>query len=153
MKKYVVYRKEVCKVIDEKGGIYVLMPAYDSSIKYKISVNSPLLKDLITKKEIDKLLLEIPRIDALSMSDKQIEQTYKELMNNGSHEDLVKIIKTTYLRNQLRILNNKKISEKDDEYLKRAEKYLYEEICVVLNMSFEQTKEYVINKIKEQVTK
>lgn len=153
MKKYVVYRKEVCKVIDEKEGIYVLMPAYDSSIKYKISVNSPLLKDLITKKEIDKLLLEIPRIDALSMSDKQIEQTYKELMNNGSHEDLVKIIKTTYLRNQLRILNNKKISEKDDEYLKRAEKYLYEEICVVLNMSFEQTKEYVINKIKEQVTK
>ena len=70
-------------------------------------------------------------------------------MNNGTHEDLVKIIKTTYLRNQLRILNNKKISEKDDEYLKRAEKYLYEEIGVVLNISFEQTKEYVIKKINE----
>ena len=85
------------------------------------------------------------------MSDKQIEQSYKELMNSGTHEDLVKIIKTTYLRNQLRILNNKKISEKDDEYFKRAEKYLYEEISVVLNMTFEQTKDYVIKKISHLV--
>lgn len=125
------------------------IPAYDNSIKYKVPANSPLLKDLMTREEIDRLLLEIPHINVLNMSDKQIEQTYKALMNNGTHEDLVKIIKTTYLRNQLRILNNKKISEKDDEYLKRAEKYLYEEIGVVLNMSFEQTKEYVIKKISE----
>lgn len=149
MKNYIVYRKEVCQIIDEKEGIYVLIPAYDNSIKYKVPANSPLLKDLMTREEIDRLLLEIPHINVLNMSDKQIEQTYKELMNNGTHEDLVKIIKTTYLRNQLRILNNKKISEKDDEYLKRAEKYLYEEIGVVLNMSFEQTKEYVIKKINE----
>lgn len=149
MKNYIVYRKEVCQIIDEKEGIYVLIPAYDNSIKYKVPANSPLLKDLMTREEIDRLLLEIPHINVLNMSDKQIEQTYKELMNNGTHEDLVKIIKTTYLRNQLRILNNKKISEKDDEYLKRAEKYLYEEIGVVLNMSFEQTKEYVIKKISE----
>lgn len=149
MKNYIVYRKEVCQIIDEKEGIYVLIPAYDNSIKYKVPANSPLLKDLMTREEIDRLLLEIPHINVLNMSDKQIEQTYKALMNNGTHEDLVKIIKTTYLRNQLRILNNKKISEKDDEYLKRAEKYLYEEIGVVLNMSFEQTKEYVIKKISE----
>lgn len=149
MKNYIVYRKEVCQIIDEKEGIYVLIPAYDNSIKYKVPANSPLLKDLMTREEIDRLLLGIPHINVLNMSDKQIEQTYKELMNNGTHEDLVKIIKTTYLRNQLRILNNKKISEKDDEYLKRAEKYLYEEIGVVLNMSFEQTKEYVIKKISE----
>ena len=61
----------------------------------------------------------------ISLEEKQIEQTYKELMKSGTHEDLVKIIKTTYLRNQMRILNNKKISEKDDEYFKRAEKYLW----------------------------
>ena len=122
MKNYIVYRKEVCQIIDEKEGIYVLIPAYDNSIKYKVPANSPLLKDLMTREEIDRLLLEIPHRNVLNMSDKQIEQTYKELMNNGTHEDLVKIIKTTYLRNQLRILNNKKISEKDDEYLKRAEK-------------------------------
>lgn len=83
------------------------------------------------------------------LGEKQIEQEYKELMKSGTHEDLVKIIKTSYLRNQIRILNNKRISEIDDEYFRRAEKYLYEEIGIVLNLSFENTKEYIINKLKK----
>ena len=101
------------------------------------------------RKEIDRLLLEIPEINTIDLGEKQIEQEYKELMKSGTHEDLVKIIKTSYLRNQIRILNNKRISEIDDEYFRRAEKYLYEEIGIVLNLSFEDTKEYIINKLKK----
>lgn len=112
-------------------------------------VNSNLLKKVITKEEIDRLLLEIPEINIIDLGEKQIEQEYKELMKSGTHEDLVKIIKTSYLRNQIRILNNKRISEIDDEYFKRAEKYLYEEIGIVLNLSFEDTKKYIINKLKK----
>ena len=106
-------------------------------------------KEVITKEEIDRLLLEIPEINTIDLGEKQIEQEYKELMKSGTHEDLVKIIKTSYLRNQIRILNNKRISEIDDEYFRRAEKYLYEEIGIVLNLSFENTKEYIINKLKK----
>lgn len=149
MKKYIVYRKEVCKIISEENGLYHLEPVSDNTIKYQIPTSSPLLKNVITKEEIDKLLLEIPEINTINLEEKQIEQTYKELMKSGTHEDLVKIIKTTYSRNQMRILNNKKISEKDDEYFKRAEKYLYEEIGVALNMDFLETKNYIINKLKK----
>ena len=128
MKKYIVYRKEVCKIISEENGLYHLEPVSDNTIKYQVPISSPLLKDVITKEEIDKLLLEIPEINTINLEEKQIEQTYKELMKSGTHEDLVKIIKTTYLRNQMRILNNKKISEKDNNYFKLAEKYLYNEL-------------------------
>lgn len=112
-------------------------------------IDSNFLKKVITKEEIDRLLLEIPEINTIDLGEKQIEQEYKELMKSGTHEDLVKIIKTSYLRNQIRILNNKRISEIDDEYFRRAEKYLYEEIGIVLNLSFENTKEYIINKLKK----
>lgn len=146
---YIVYRKETCKIIGKEDGYYRLVPVNDTSIKYKVPVNSNFLKKVITKEEIDRLLLEIPEINTIDLGEKQIEQEYKELMKSGTHEDLVKIIKTSYLRNQIRILNNKRISEIDDEYFKRAEKYLYEEIGVVLNLSFENTKEYIINKLKK----
>lgn len=146
---YIVYRKETCKIIEKEDGYYRLVPVNDTSIKYKVPVNSNFLKKVITKEEIDRLLLEIPEINTIDLGEKQIEQEYKELMKSGTHEDLVKIIKTSYLRNQIRILNNKRISEIDDEYFKRAEKYLYEEIGVVLNLSFENTKEYIINKLKK----
>lgn len=146
---YIVYRKETCKIIGKEDGYYRLVPINDTSIKYKVPVDSNFLKKVITKEEIDRLLLEIPEINTIDLGEKQIEQEYKELMKSGTHEDLVKIIKTSYLRNQIRILNNKRISEIDDEYFKRAEKYLYEEIGIVLNLSFENTKEYIINKLKK----
>lgn len=146
---YIVYRKETCKIIGKEDGYYRLVPVNDTSIKYKVPVDSNFLKKVITKEEIDRLLLEIPEINTIDLGEKQIEQEYKELMKSGTHEDLVKIIKTSYLRNQIRILNNKRISEIDDEYFRRAEKYLYEEIGIVLNLSFENTKEYIINKLKK----
>lgn len=146
---YIVYRKETCKIIEKEEGYYRLVPVNDTSIKYKVPVDSNFLKKVITKEEIDRLLLEIPEINTIDLGEKQIEQEYKELMKSGTHEDLVKIIKTSYLRNQIRILNNKRISEIDDEYFRRAEKYLYEEIGIVLNLSFENTKEYIINKLKK----
>lgn len=146
---YIVYRKETCKIIEKEEGYYKLVPVNDTSIKYKVPVDSNFLKKVITKEEIDRLLLEIPEINTIDLGEKQIEQEYKELMKSGTHEDLVKIIKTSYLRNQIRILNNKRISEIDDEYFRRAEKYLYEEIGLVLNLSFENTKEYIINKLKK----
>lgn len=146
---YIVYRKETCKIIEKEDGYYRLVPVNDTSIKYKVPIDSNFLKKIITKEEIDRLLLEIPEINTIDLGEKQIEQEYKELMKSGTHEDLVKIIKTSYLRNQIRILNNKRISEIDDEYFRRAEKYLYEEIGTVLNLSFENTKEYIINKLKK----
>lgn len=146
---YIVYRKETCKIIEKEDGYYTLVPVNDTSIKYKVPVDSNFLKKVITKEEIDRLLLEIPEINTIDLGEKQIEQEYKDLMKSGTHEDLVKIIKTSYLRNQIRILNNKRISEIDDEYFRRAEKYLYEEIGIVLNLSFEDTKKYIINKLKK----
>lgn len=145
--EYIVYRKEVCKILSEEKGLYRLEPISDSSIKYWVPKDSNLLKPVITKERIEKLLKEMPEIDIINDTDHQIEQTYKELMKSGTHEDLVKIIKTTYLRNKKRMENNKKLSEIDTEYFKRAEKYLYEEIGVSLNMDMEEVREYLIKKL------
>lgn len=150
MKKYIVYRKQVCRIVSEEEGMYKLEPIYDESIKYQIPVNSPVLRDLITKEEIEHLLECIPSIDIIDNSEKMIENTYKELMSSGTHADLIKVIKTTYLRNEIRKQKNKKTSDKDTEYLNRAEKYLYGELSVVLGMNFEETKEYVINKVNKK---
>jgi len=89
----------------------------------------------------------IPKIKVIENSSKLIENDYKELLKSGSFEDLIKIIKTTYLRNNDRILNNKKKGDKDDYYFNLAEKYLYTEFSIVLGMDFNETKEYIINEV------
>ena len=69
-------------------------------------------------------------------------------MHSGTYEDLIKTIKTSYLRNKDR---KKKISEIDNEYFNKAGSYLYNEFSVVLNLSFSETKEYVIKSVSSLI--
>lgn len=156
---YVVYKRDVCKVngvIPKKFNnmdYYSLSPVLDESLKIDVPVDNKLglMRSLITKKELDDIINKIPNIKPLSTTDKQIENEYKKLMNTASHEDLIKIIKTTYLRNKERLDSNKKIGDKDNSYFELAEKYLYTEFMIVLGINFEEAKEYVISKVKEVV--
>ena len=132
-----------------KDNYYILKPLDDPSLKMKIPTYSKVLRDLIKKEDINKLLKSIPAINTIDSSDRLIENAYKELMKRGTYEDLITVIKTTYLRNLNRKNNNKKISDKDNSYFLQAEKYLYTELGVVLNLDFASTKKYVIDTVSK----
>lgn len=157
---YLVYGKDVCKVceIEEKKfnneDYYLLRPVKDPSLKIEIPVSNKTnkIRDLITKDDIEKLIQEIPEIQTISTDEKFLESEYKLLLANASHKDLIKIIKTTYLRNKERENNNKKRAEKDTKYFELAEEYLYNEFSIVLGYTFEQTKDYIINQVKKLTT-
>ena len=154
---YVVYLKDVCKILDIKKkymndtDYYILSPVNDNSLKLNIPVNNHSIRNLITIEKINEIINNILNIKTIEYDDKNIEQEYKKLLNNASWEDLITIIKTTYKRNQARVDNKKKISDKDKNYFELAEIYLYTEFSIVLNMSFEETKEYIIKKVEEGV--
>ncbi len=109
-------------------------------------------RDVCVVKEINNIIDNIPNIDVIKCSDKYIENDYKSLMHSGRHEDLIKIIKTTYLRNKERTDNKKKVTDKDIMYFKKAEEYLYTEVSIVLGVSYEEAKTYVIDKVEKKVS-
>lgn len=151
---YVVYKKDTCKVKEIKKmnnkDYYLLIPVSDNSLKINIPVDNPDLKELMTKEDIECLIKKMPTIEPItSDNDKMIEFEYKSLLATNDKEDLVKIIKTTYLRNKERLDNNKKIGERDESYFKKAEEYLYNEMSIVLDMSFNDVKDYVTNRLLE----
>lgn len=153
---YIVYRRDVCKITGTKTNsitkmdYYLLTPIDDDSLKMEVPVDNRCgyLRDLISKEKVEEIIDKIPTIEAITCPDKMIEYEYKKLMNSGNHEDLVRIIKTTYLRNQKRIDAKKKISDKDHHYFMQAEKYLYNEFGTVLGISYEEAKQYVISKVE-----
>lgn len=154
---YVVYKRDVCIVKEIKDkyfnnvDYYVLDPISDLSLRINVPVNSNLLRNLISLDDVNSLIMNIPNIGIIDIDERMFESSYKELLKTERHEDLIKIIKTTYLRNKNRLDNNKKISDKDDTYFKLAEKFLYTELSVVLNKSFEDTKDYVISEVEKLV--
>lgn len=152
--EYLVYRKDVCQVKDikEKNGnkYYNLVPIDDNSLKIEVPIEDKdnALRALISKKELDSLLKEMPNIETIDCSDKMIELEYRNLLATGNKKDIIKVIKTAYLRNQARLANKKKANEKDITYLEKAEKLLYNEFSIVLNLSFDATRQYIINKVE-----
>lgn len=150
-----VYKKNVCVVEEVKikylrdTDYYVLNPITDKSLKIQVPTTSNAIRSLITKERVEEIIKSIPKIKVIKTDSKSLENDYKQLMQSGTHEDLIKIIKTTYLRNKERLDNNKKTTDKDNYYFNQAELYLYNEFSVVLNLSYEETKEYIINEVNK----
>lgn len=152
---YVVYKHDVCIInkiktneINNKSS-YVISPVDDKSLIISIPIENEkyLLRSVINKETAMKLINNIPAISPLeNINEKSLDNDYKELLNSQNHENLIRIIKTAYLRNENRLNNKKKISEKDNTYFKLAEKYLYNELAVALNITSEEVKELIIEK-------
>ncbi|MBS7021249.1 MAG: hypothetical protein KH135_05265 [Firmicutes bacterium] len=154
---YVMYKRDVCKVKEIlkdyfKGhDYYCLSPMDDLSLTLKVPVEDKCnnLRPLISKKEVEEIIQQIPHISIVDSQDKFLENEYRKLLNSNQHTDLVKIIKTTYLRNKKREEENKKIGDRDFQYYEKAEKYLYQEFSIVLDLSYDKTKEYVIREVRK----
>lgn len=71
----------------------------------------------------------IPSIGTIEIDDKMIENEYKKLLLDEGYEGLIKIINTTYLRDEDRVNNKMKIIGKNDNYFNLAGKYLYSEFA------------------------
>ncbi len=150
---FVVYKKDVCKVTDYKEkhikdtDYYELVPILDSTLKIVVPVNSGFIRSVLSREEAENVIDMIPNVSVIEVNDKLIENEYKRLLHEGSYEGLVKIIKTTYLRNEDRINNKRKISEKDDNYFNLAEKYLYGEFSIAIGIPYDEVKKYVIDRV------
>lgn len=152
----VVYKKDVCLIKEIKKSrfngqdYYVLLPIDDPSLTIEIPVEnrSQQLRMLIDAETIEQMIQKIPEIPIIDCEDRLLESEYKALLSTGKHEDLVKIIKTTYLRNKARLDNKKKIGDRDDFYFQKAENYLYTECAVVLGKNREDMQAYIMDKVK-----
>ncbi len=153
---YIMHKREVCviKSIREKffkgKDYYSISPVNDESLVINVPIDSPVINEIMSLDDANKVIENIPSVEIINSNEKNYENIYKELLETNDLLDLVKIIKTTYLRNKNRIENGKKIGDRDDAYFKKAEKLLYTSLGVSIGKSYDDCREYVINKIREK---
>ena len=159
--EYIIYKRDLCKIMAiEKSPrtgeeYYSLSPIEDETLSIKVPVSNKLnyLRYPISKEKAEELIAKIPSISPLQINDKLLENAYRELMKTNNHEDLIKIIKTTYLRNETRKNQGKKPGDKDQTFFKEAELYLYNELGYVLGKSYNECRNYIIEKVEASLKK
>ena len=150
---YVIYKREVCVVKDLKKinnqDYYTLENKEDTSLKISIPVSqeTQLLRHLATFDEISNTLDHINDIPTLNINERNLEEQYKRLLQGTTIENLIKIIKTAYIRNEIRKNNHKHLSDTDTSYQELAEQFLFNEIAYAMNISYDAAKELVFNKL------
>lgn len=138
--------------IDKAKKYYILKPKYVAASTVYVPVDTALtsMRNILTREEAQRLIDSIPEIPALVIqNEKLIEQDYKSCMRSNSCEQLVRLVKTIYLRRQKRMAAGRKETAVDGRYFKIAEDNLYGELAVALDMERNQVCSYITQQLKE----
>ncbi len=152
----------VCKVIDigipsmsicdTEDQYYKLEPIYENGSTLYIPVNNEkvVMRKVLSKEAVDELIKNMDTVELLIFdNDREYEQRYKEILHKYDCRELIKIIKTSYLRRQDRLAEGKKGTSTDEKYLKMAEDYLYGEFAIALNIPKEDVKPFIEEEVKK----
>lgn len=161
---YIVYGSNgVCKIleigipaihgIDKSKRYYTLQPLYSngSLIYTPVDNRNTVMREVISRKEALHLINDIPNIEIIQIpNDKLRDSLYKEILKKSDCRDLIKLIKTIYLKNQQRLTEGKKIGSFETKYLHDAEGCLFGELSIPLGISKDEMVEYITGKMDYQ---
>ncbi len=139
--------------VDKEREYYILKPFYMGGSTVYVPVDSPKesMRRVLKRDEAQRLIEAIPRIPLLAITNEKLtEQMYKECIKTNSCEELVRMIKTIYLRKQKRIQAGRKITAVDAKYSHMAEENLYGELAVALDMNRKDVEGYITEVIDGQ---
>ena len=151
--EYVVYgRTGICQVtgvttmkMDGSSSerlYYILRPGGETEGKIFTPVEGgkQVLRGIITKEEAETLSIE---------NEKFREDSYKKCIRTCECRDLLRIIKTIYIRKQARLSHGKKTTATDERYLKLAEDHLYSEFSMLLDIPKEHMAGYIEQRVHQ----
>ena len=94
------------------------------------------------------LIREIPDIETFRVgNDRDRESVYRTAIRTCDPRELVRIIKTVYLRRKDRLASGKKRIIVDEKYFQIAEDQLYQELAYALDKNKESMKEYISSNV------
>ena len=152
---YVIYKSTgVYKIVDivkeDIHGIdieyYVIQPVYGNNLTIKAPVKTAqtTMRKTMTKEDVLSLIATMPEQETIWIEDdRQRNEYFKDTLKNGNSEEWVKLIKTLYLEKQKKSDAGKKLMKTDEQIMKAAEKNLYEEFAVALNISPDEVVSYI----------
>ncbi len=155
-------RSGVCQVegIIEKalGGkgteklYYSLKPVFDKSSVVFTPVDSTVrMRDVMTVEETDELLDRVPDLPVIKEKNpRAAQEIFREKIASFNLDELASVVKTIYLRKQLRMAAGKKAMSSDEKIMANAGKRLFEEMAFARNEDVETCENTFYMRLKNE---
>ncbi len=149
----------VCRVVDiskekdindNETEFYVLHPVYGKNLTIKTPVNNDkvFMRKILKRDDVLSLIESLPQQETNWIDDdRKRNEIFKATLKKGETKGWAKLIKTIYLEKQEKSAVGKKLMKIDEDIMKIAEKNLYEEFAVALNISPEEVLPYIMEHV------
>lgn len=150
----------VCKITDivtqevcnQSSEYYVLQPVYSNTARVYVPVSNENLtgkmRRVLSKEELDNMIDSIPDVaDEWIENDHARKEHYKEIISGSDRFSLICMIRELYMHKELLAQQGKKLHASDERFFKEAEKILYEEFALVLNIDTKDVLAYIKNRL------
>lgn len=143
----------VCEVTDvhpsrmpgEERLYYTLTPKYGTETIY-IPVDSPVfMRHIISREQAEELIGQIPEVkeSAVVKDHRVMAEQYEASLRTHDCTELLRLIKTAYLKTRRSVQSGRRPGQTDQRYLKRAETQLYGELAAALDIRPEEVRGYI----------
>jgi len=132
--------------IDANKQYYILVPINSkrSVIYTPVDNQKVTMRSIISYERAQELIDSIPLIPTIEIcNSKFTDEKYKNAINSQDCEELIKVIKTIYIKQHDKNNEGKKPSQMDERYMRQAEDLLYSELAIVLDMPKDKMKNYI----------
>lgn len=133
-------------VADKTKNYYKLAPVFGSGTIYIPVDTRVFMRPVISKEKAEELIRKIPEIRENicdTHNQKVLEDHYKASLMTHECEDLVRLIKTVYVKKRNLERTGKKTGKTDQQYMKRAKALLHEELSVALGIPVDEVEDYI----------
>ena len=131
---------------------YSLEPVFQRGSQVLTPVASKMrIRDVKTKDEMQKLLdsvLDLPVITEQNI--RALGEIFKELMSEFDPVPLATVVKTVYLREQIRMASGKKAMSSDEKVMATAGRRLFEEMAFALEEDMDTVQKAFFGNLKKE---
>lgn len=135
---------EICeKALGGRGSeklYYSLEPVFSRGTMLTTPVDTKVrIRDVIPPEDFEDLLERVPSFPFLQEENTRARtELFKEEIAKFDIDALATVLKTVYLRKEMRIAEGKKVMASDEKIISIASKKLFEEMAFSMNVSMEE---------------
>ena len=152
----------VCRITDIQSNdfngtaarYYVLQPVSSENALLYVPADNPMMTEkmrrLLSKDEIYDMIRSLADAEPLWIENEHArKERYKELLSQGDRKALIQMVKTVYLHRERLAERGRKMHLTDERFFKEAEKLLYDEFALVLNINKEDVVPFIVRQLDQ----
>ena len=133
---------------------YLLKPLYQDGVIYTpLDSGERMMRPVMSAEDARALIAQIPTIRPEAFRERTLQllsQRYQTLLQSGNGRDLLELTMSVYQKRRQAEKQNRRLGMVDEKYGRQAERLLFGELAVALDIPVDQVPAYISSRMKEQ---